>query len=190
MKVTKSQSLENRERTLKIAGMKFREHGFDGIGLSDLMKAAGLTVGGFYKNFESKEALLVQACETVFEHSKKSWDAHLHNPEIQDPYKRIGSTYLSSKNRDDLSTTCLFSTVGGEVCRHSPALKELFAENLENVFQFLMNTFPGDNEELKREQAIAVFSQWVGALLLSRMVAGNSLSDEILDVAKKTTAVT
>lgn len=189
MKVTRSKSLENRENILKVAGIKFREHGFDGIGVADLMKEAGLTVGGFYKNFESKEDLLIQACEAVFENSKKKWNGYLMDPQIQDPYKRVGSAYLSSKNRDDLSTTCIFSTVGAEVSRHSPALEKLFAENMEGVFQFLTNTTPDGNEAAKREQAIATFSQWVGALLLSRMVANNPLSDEILQVAKKNTGL-
>jgi TetR/AcrR family transcriptional repressor of nem operon len=177
--------VENRELVLDTAAKLFREHGFDGIGVVDLMKNAGLTAGGFYNNFESKEDLLAQACQRAAEKSLNRWQEHISNPDIANPLKRIGTAYLSPKNRDDLSTTCIFSTLGAEVPRHDPAVQQVFAQSIESTIRLLTPLMAGESESEQRENAIAVFSQWVGSLMLSRSASGSPLSDEILQVARK-----
>jgi len=190
MKVSRAKSIENRELVLDTAAQMFKEYGFDGIGVADLMKSAGLTVGGFYKNFESKEDLIAQSCERACAKSVKRWEEHIANPEIPDPLKRIASSYLSDKNRDDLSKTCLFSALAPEAPRHDQVVKDVFAEGLESSLQVLTKIVPGESEAERRANAIAIFAQWLGSLILSRAAAGNSLSDEILDVARKSANLT
>jgi TetR/AcrR family transcriptional repressor of nem operon len=190
MKVSKAKSIENRELVLDTAAQLFREHGFDGIGVADLMKNAGLTVGGFYKSFGSKEDLIAESCERACTKSRNRWEEHIANPEIADPFKRIASSYLSDTSRDNLSKTCLFSTLGVEVPRREQVVKDVFSDSLESSIQVLSKVVPGENDEEKRANTIAIFSQWVGALVLSRIAEGNPLSDEILSVARKTANVT
>ncbi|HEY8098339.1 MAG TPA: TetR/AcrR family transcriptional regulator [Methylobacter sp.] len=185
MKVSREKSAENRELVLDTAARMFKEHGFDGIGVVDLMKNAGLTAGGFYNNFESKEDLMAQACKRASEKSLARWQEHIDNPEIADPLKRIGTAYLSPKNRDDLGSTCLFSTLGSEVGRHNPAVRQVFTQSIEATIALLIPLMAGETDSRKRENAIAVFSQWLGSLILSRATAGNALSDEILRVARE-----
>lgn len=185
MKVTRAKSIENREIVLDTAARLFREKGFDGIGIIDLMKSAGLTSGGFYKNFESKEDLIAKSCQRLSERAVGRWKEHIANPEIRDPLKRIASSYLSEKNRDNLSTTCMYSTLAAEVPRHGKAVQDVFAEGLESVLEVLSTLVPGSTDEERRANAIAMFSQWVGALILSRAASDNTLSDEILAIARK-----
>lgn len=184
MRVTRAKAVENKELVLDTAAMLFKQKGFDGIGLSDLMKAAGLTVGGFYKSFESKEDLIAQACERNAKKSLSHWSEHANNPEIENPLKRIAQSYLSGKNRDDLQNTCLFSTLAAEVPRHDDKVKAVFAENIDALMDFLAGLLP-DHGQDRRAEAIAMFSQWLGALVLARASAGNPISEEILGVALK-----
>jgi len=76
MKVSREQFAENRQRILDVAGRLFREQGFDGIGVADLMKAAGLTHGGFYGHFKSKDDLVAQSCTKVLSGSANGWGAN------------------------------------------------------------------------------------------------------------------
>lgn len=183
MKVTKAKSIENKEVILEAAARVFREHGFDGIGIKDLMKSAGLTVGGFYNNFESKEDLIAQCCQRTLNSSFARWKEHITNPGVENPLKRIASSYLSNKNRDELATTCLYSTLAAEVPRREQRVKEVFSESLESTIDLLSTLMPGESDAQKRELAIAIFTQWVGSLILSR-AADSSLSSEILEVAR------
>jgi TetR/AcrR family transcriptional regulator, transcriptional repressor for nem operon len=187
MRVSRAKSVENRELVLDTASTLFKEHGFDGIGVADLMKSAGLTVGGFYKNFQSKEDLIAQACQRACDNTLKRWEAHIANPEIENPLARIGSSYLSTKNRDELATTCVFSTLAPEVSRHDVAVQKVFEGSIESVVELLSKIVPGESEQEKRENSIAMFSQWVGALILARAAGTGELSEEILDTSKKKT---
>ena len=185
MKVSKEKAVENRELVLDTAATLFRQVGFDGVGVADIMKKAGLTVGGFYNNFESKEDLIAKACDKIGVKSLQRWQAHIDNPDIADPLKRIGSSYLSAKNRDDLSSTCIFSTLGAEVPRRDPIVQQVFAQGVESTIELLSTLVEGKSEAEKRNNAIAMFSQWLGALILSRAASASPISDEILEVARK-----
>src|SRR6478735_10191546 len=93
MRVSRIQAAENRETVINVASRLFREHGFDGIGLKDLMKGAGLTQGAFYKQFESKEDLAAQASRRALESISGQWSAALEsNP--KDPLGAIVARYL------------------------------------------------------------------------------------------------
>lgn len=184
MRVSRAKSVENRELVLDTAAKLFKENGFDGIGVADLMKSAGLTVGGFYKSFESKEDLVAQACQRACDKTLKRWEEHIANPEIVDPLNRIANSYLSTKNRDELATTCMFSTLAAEVPRHNDAVKQVFTDSIESTIALLSKIVPGETDEERRINSIATFSQWVGALILARAAGTGELSAEILNVSK------
>lgn len=188
MRVSRAKAVENKELVLDTAAMLFKQEGFDGIGIADLMKAAGLTVGGFYKSFESKEDLIAQACERAGKKSLDRMREHASNPKLKDPLKRIAKSYLSSKNRDDRQNTCMFSTLAAEVPRHDGQVKAVFAEGIESMIDLLASLLPEHGQD-RRAEAIALFSQWLGALILSRAAAGNAISEEILQVARKSSDV-
>ncbi|HSI46034.1 MAG TPA: TetR/AcrR family transcriptional regulator [Methylophilus sp.] len=184
MRVSRAKSVENKELVLETATRLFKTHGFDGIGVADLMKEAGLTVGGFYKNFASKEDLVAQVCQRAGDQSLNRWEAHISNPEVTEPLHRIANAYLSTQNRDQLATTCLFSTLAAEVPRHDDAVKKVFEAGVDSTIQLLSKIMPGETAEEKRVNAIATFTQWLGSLILARAAGTGALSQEILDVAK------
>src|SRR4029077_10604557 len=100
MKVTRKQAEKNRERVLDVAGRLFREKGFDGIGVDDLMKGAGLTHGGFYANFKSKEDLVAESCGRTLTELVEGWDK-VAGEAKGDPLRAIVAGYLSVSHRDD-----------------------------------------------------------------------------------------
>lgn len=189
MKVTRDRAELNRELVIEAASELFRERGFDGISIAEIMHSVGLTVGGFYKSFESKDDLLAHCCRKISEQSLTKWGSYVTNPKITDPLKKIGSSYLSSKNRDDLKHTCIFTTLAPEAPRHSNEVKDAFSNSVDLTIEFLSTIVAGDTEHSKRMNAISTFSQWVGALILSRAAGDSELSIEILEAVKAESSI-
>ncbi|MDY1241999.1 TetR/AcrR family transcriptional regulator [Pseudomonas aeruginosa] len=181
MKVTKAQAQANRARIVETASHLFRERGYDGVGIADLMAAAGFTHGGFYKHFGSKADLMAEAARCGFE---------------QGTAKAVGfdaqafvSYYLSRKHRDDRADGCTVAALSGDAARQPESTKEAFAAGIESMLQGLADgqgakDGSGQEREL-RARSIDTIAQVVGALVLSRACPDDSLlADEILDVCR------
>src|SRR5437870_9078504 len=110
MKVSREQAAQNRERILHAAAQLFRERGFEGVGVADLMKEAGLTHGGFYGHFSSKEDLMAQACARASARSRSLW-SKLAERSPQDPLSEIAGVYLTSRHRDNPGEGCLMAAL-------------------------------------------------------------------------------
>src|SRR5438552_13220416 len=105
MRVSRVQAAENRQTVIDVASRLFRERGFDGIGLKDLMKSAGLTQGAFYKQFASKEDLTAQASRRALESASRRWsDGIAAKP--KDPLGTVIAFYLSTEHRDEKMDGC------------------------------------------------------------------------------------
>src|ERR1044072_1116956 len=122
MKVSREQAAGRRERMLEAAAQRFRERGFDGIGVADLMKEAGLTHGGFYGHFSSKEDLIAEACARASERSRERWK-RLSERAPGDPLAEIVRMYLTAKHRDSPGAGCLVAALGPDVARQGPAVR-------------------------------------------------------------------
>lgn len=171
MKVSKEQVRLNRRRIVETASELFRERGYDGVGVAELMSAAGLTHGGFYKHFASKADLMEEAMRCVFTRSTEKM-------ENIDREKFIES-YLSRQHRDDMRNGCMLAALGTDTARQSASLKETFAAGLERR---LAN--PGEDNG-SRAEVLDTLAHLVGALVLSRACPDNSaLADEILNVCR------
>lgn len=166
------------------ASRLFRERGFDGIGLNELMSAAGLTHGGFYKKFESKEDLAAQACARALDKSRMKWlrlVAHTQG----NPFAAVVRAYLSTRHRDDPGDGCAFAALGPDASRHSGKLREVFSSEIETHLGFLESLISDEPEEEARDRVIAALSTMVGALLISRVVTDPELSGRVLDASAK-----
>src|SRR3954462_8520245 len=130
MKVSREQAAENRERILETAARLFREKGFDGIGVADLMQNAGLTHGGFYGQFPSKEDLAGRACERALEQSAARLD-RLIAGHPKDTLQAVAASFLSTRHRDQPGDGCAFVALGAEAPRHAPAVRKVFTEALQ-----------------------------------------------------------
>lgn len=180
MKVTRAQAEENRERILDNAATLFRERGFDGIGLNDLMQAAGLTRGGFYGHFESKDDLAAQATRRALQSNREQW-----KQQTDRGLQGWVRTYLSDTHRDRPGAGCGLAALAGDAARGGPAVKAAFGEGVESLIATLQDQMPGAGADERREQALATLSTLVGSLLLSRAVGETGLSSELREAARK-----
>lgn len=180
MKVSREQAAQNRERILDEAARQFRTHGFDGIGLADLMKNVGLTHGGFYGHFASKEDLMAEACARAVDNTVAEWNRRLESG-AKDPLAAITAPYLSTAHIDHPEQGCLMAALGPEVARQSPAVRRAVTERFNAMMETLAKFMPGAAKAAKRKKALTTFSGMVGAMVLARMVDDPKLAAEILD---------
>jgi len=184
VRVTREQAAAHREKILDVAGTLFRERGFDGIGVADIMKRAGLTHGGFYGHFASKDDLAAEITERIL--TREGWLERLTgtpNPSIGDVVRK----YLSPRHRDDAGHGCLFAAVGSDVVRQPRSVRRGFTEGLRRRLDALHSVLPG-RAAARRRKALATLAGMVGALMLARAVDDPKLSDEILEATAATLA--
>lgn len=179
MKVSREEAAANRERIIDVAGRLFREKGLDGIGVADLMKGAGLTHGGFYGHFKSKDDLAAQAAARALSDSARIWKALLEKP-VDDPFAAVVKSYLSEAHRDATGLGCTFAALGADAARRGRSLRQVFGDGLEALTGILAGLVPGRSKAEKRKRSLAAMSQMVGALVLARSVNDRELADEIL----------
>lgn len=189
MRVSREQSAENREKILSIATRLFREKGFDGIGIADLMKSAGLTHGGFYGHFSSKEDLIAQACDRAVDEILVQNQARFGEGEGT-YYQRFIANYLSCEHRDNPGSGCLLAALGTDAARQSPLIKRAFTQSFNRLFASLIKILPLKNETVnseveKRELALATLAALVGAQVIARAVDDPELSQEVLQAVFK-----
>ena len=185
MKVSRIQAAENRERILDVATMLFRERGIDGIGVADLMKAAGLTHGGFYGHFKSKEDLVAQACARAVKRMRHNWTGIIDQA-TGDPLEALAAVYLTPRHRDNVGKGCTMAALGSEIARQGPSVRRAFTDELKPFLDYLSRIVQGNSSRLRRKRALAAYSSLVGALIVSRAVDDPKLSDEILSAAAAT----
>ncbi|MFP6847610.1 MAG: TetR family transcriptional regulator [Pseudomonas sp.] len=175
MKVTKAQVQANRARVVETASVLFRERGYDGVGIADLMAAAGLTHGGFYKHFASKTELLAEASSCGFAQGA----AKAEGMSAVEFVKH----YLSREHRDMRGEGCTMAALCADAARQPESIKTAFASGFESMLATLaQQTCEGDGQ---RARCIEVIAQVVGALMLSRACPDDSpFADEILDVCR------
>jgi TetR/AcrR family transcriptional regulator, transcriptional repressor for nem operon len=179
MRVSRLQAAENRERILDVATRLFLERGIDGIGVDDLMKAAGLTHGGFYGHFKSKEDLVAQACARAVSRMRQNW-INVVDQSTGDPLEALAATYLTPKHRDGASRGCPMAALGSEISRQSHTVRRAFTDELRPFLDYLSTIVQGPSNTRRRQKALASYASLVGALIISRAVDDPNLSDEIL----------
>jgi TetR/AcrR family transcriptional repressor of nem operon len=184
MRVSRTQAAENRQTVINVASRLFREHGFDGISLKDLMKGAGLTQGAFYKQFASKDDLAAQASrramERAFNHLSAAAAA---NPD--DPLGAVIALYLSTEHRDERTDGCPVAALGSDAARQSADVKASFEAGIREYLEmFGLWADQGDGKE-PSSTAMAIFSTMVGGMVLSRAVNDEQLSKQFLQAAAK-----
>lgn len=175
MRITENQAQKNRQRVVAKASRLFREGGFDGISVNDLMKAAGFTHGGFYNHFESKDALAGEALDHAF----RQMDGVREQMPTLDEFV---TSYLSQEARNAPGSTCPAAALAGEVARQPDAIKSVFADGVERMILSVANLLP--ETPSARAEAVDLVCRMVGALVLARATpASSSLGRELLATA-------
>jgi len=185
MRYPASQTAEKHEKILKEAARLFRERGFDGAGVAEIMKAAGLTHGAFYAHFASKEALEAEAVECAFAQSNKRIYALTAN--ARDSRRVFLDSYLSVAHRDHPGSGCVIAALGSEIARDSTARKP-FTQCVKHTIEGMAGRFRWKRKGSARRNSIHLLSAAVGALTLARAVDDPRLSDEILESVRDSLA--
>lgn len=179
MGYSKTQKAKTHERIVKLASKRFREEGLAGIGIAELMKEAGLTVGGFYKHFGSRDELVAEAVNSAFGGWKRRVEAAKSSGSPMS-YEKLIDDYLNEAHRDNPGTGCAFSALAPEIARGDKRTRALASEQVRNDIQLLATLRPAKDKHAARSRAILTFSALVGAMALARTVSDETLSREIL----------
>ncbi|WGF90394.1 TetR/AcrR family transcriptional regulator [Marinivivus vitaminiproducens] len=180
MRVSRDVAVQNRQKVVETAGRAFREQGYDGIGVAGLMRAAGLTHGGFYKQFADKEALAAEATATALRDNLAKWVDVIDGTD-GDPLGALADRYLSPAHVKRRDVGCTFAALAAEAPRHGPEMTKVFAEALEAWVSTVAEAAPVES----RADILKAISTMLGALILARAVGDDAMAREILDAASR-----
>ncbi|KAA0980210.1 TetR/AcrR family transcriptional regulator [Pseudomonas sp. ANT_H12B] len=186
-RVSRKQAELNREIIVEAATRLFRERGLHGISVVDVMAAAGLTHGGFYGHFESRDALAQEASSRAFEEAAGRWKERIAAHDNKNAARQaLIDPYLSADSRDNPGESCPVVAFAGDMCHEAAesGLRETFMQGLNNLLDTFGSLTDSDDSERNRQQALVQYSLMVGALTLARATRGDALSDEILKAAR------
>lgn len=182
MRVSRVQAEENRNTVIDVASRLFRERGFDGIGLKDLMAGAGMTQGGFYKQFDSKDDLAVEASRRAMQDALGHWAAAAAS-RPEDPLSAVVDLYLSEAHCAERSIGCPVVALGADAARHGPDVRASLEAGLKEYLALLGGWMGGSDPGEAESKAMAVLATMVGAVLLARCVNDTELSKQFLQAA-------
>src|SRR6516162_10840730 len=175
MRKSREEAAQTRRRIVDAASCEFRKCGIIATGLNDLMKAAGLTHGGFYKHFASKDQLVAEATTAALDALLEGMAAH---PTIN----AAVAAYLSTRHRDDPASGCPLAAIGSELSRMAKKTREAATEGFKRLVEVLAGK--SETQDARRLALVAVATM-IGAVTMSRVVTDPGLSAEILREAEK-----
>jgi len=188
MRVSKEKAAQNRERILTSAARLFRLHGIGATGVDAITEDAGLTHGGLYSQFGSKEAIAAEAIGFALARSKRNWQRALERNPGKRALPAIVDGYLSRAHRDAPGTGCVVAALGTDIARQPRRVREAFTREIKDDLEFLSQLMPNVDHSRSYEDAIVAFASMAGALILARAVNDEQLSDLILkSTAKRVT---
>src|ERR1700682_3790765 len=185
MRYSKEHKQETHERIVKKASVRLREKGAHGIGVADLMKEAGLTHGGFYAHFDSREALVIEAFSHAMDRATDRWRKIAEETSPDKRLATIVESYLSPTHRDDPGRGCAVPALGAEIARESPKTRKAFAAKLEQMIDMMADQILDVPRKTARKQAIAALTTMMGTLVLARIAGSGEISDEILGAGRE-----
>ncbi|MFZ0796223.1 MAG: TetR/AcrR family transcriptional regulator [Terriglobales bacterium] len=176
---SKAEKGNTHERIVAIAAKRFREKGLAGIGIAEIMKEAGVTVGGFYKHFGSRDDLVAEAVGSALGSWRRRMEAEAAGGSAV-TYERLVDSYLSETHCNNPGFGCAVSALAGEIARSGERARALVAEQIRKSMQWIADLIGGEDKDAARSQATFAFSAMVGAVVLARAVPDEKFSREIL----------
>jgi TetR/AcrR family transcriptional regulator, transcriptional repressor for nem operon len=185
MRVSKQKAAENREQILAAAARLFRENGIAATGVDMITQRAGLTHGGLYSQFGSKDAVAAAAILFASRNSARRMRRPAERQPAEQGLRRVVGQYLSTSHRDERGRGCVLAALGTDIPRQPRAVRQAFTIALEGAFDLMAGWMPDRATSRRQQKAIAAFSAMVGALILARGVNDEALSQQILAVSAK-----
>jgi TetR/AcrR family transcriptional regulator, transcriptional repressor for nem operon len=170
MRVSREQVALNRAKILEAASALFRARGYDSVTVAEVMNAAGLTHGGFYGYFKSKDELIEETLAHVFAQGE------VGNTDLA----RLVASYLSPEHRDNIASGCPTAALGAETVRQAPEARAIMAAGLKRQIERYSADLTGEEALEARRQTIGAWSAMLGAVILARLIDDPALSDEVL----------
>lgn len=183
MRMSREEAAKNRDRVVQTASEMFRESGYEGIGIATLMKAAGLTNGAFYKQFDSKEALIAEATEYGLKQNVESWHSAIENAE-NDPLQAVADWYLSPPHILHRGKGCTYAALANEAPRHQDNVRKAFDQGVDQTLSLLTDACDAEDSAENERAAVQTFCRLVGALVLVRAVGDPKMVERILTANK------
>src|ERR1700726_5214556 len=169
MRYSKEHKFQTHAKIVKRASVKLREKGAHGIGVADLMKDAGLTHGGFYAHFNSRDALVIEAFAYAMDRGTERWRKIAEQTPPDKRLATIVESYLTAVHRDDPGHGCAIPTLGAEIARESPKTRKAFAAKLEQMIDALAAQIPGVPPKAARKQAMAMLATTLGTMVFAAL---------------------
>lgn len=182
MRYPTNQRQATHERILDAAGTLFRREGFGGASVERVMRAAGLTVGGFYAHFSSKQRLLIEALRDMLGQRRDQWFQGLEDLRGASFLEHAIRRYLNRTHRDYAAKGCPVPALASEVSREAPEVRRVLAEEIERIIEQVAKRLDGPDA---RQRAVSTVAICMGTLTLARATQGHPLSDELLEAVRK-----
>ena len=186
MRYARNHKAATREKILNGAVMRLKETGSGGIAIAELMAEAGLTHGGFYAHFKSRDALIEECFRDALDATARRWRARAEKAPHGEGLAAIVNGYLTREHRDDVAGGCALPALGAELARSNARTRRIFAAKLEEAIDLVASQGAKRPAKAAREEAIGTIATMVGSLLLARAAAGDEdLSLELLKAGRK-----
>ncbi|MHB9834894.1 TetR/AcrR family transcriptional regulator [Paraburkholderia terrae] len=178
------------ERIVEVAARAIRRSGYDGTGVADIMKEAGLTHGGFYAHFPSREALLAEAADRAGSEAVALSEQIAASVPPEQALPSMVRAYLSKEHREAIETGCPVSALGSEMPRQAPVVRRAATRRIKEMIDVVARQLPDWGQTGSHEQALMIVATMVGTMVLARAVDDPKLSDSFLEAALKKFAPT
>jgi TetR/AcrR family transcriptional repressor of nem operon len=185
VKKTREETLQTRQRIIAVASRDFREKGINGVGVADLMQSAGLTHGGFYKHFDSKDALATEACDAALKDTLSELKQSTNQVDDHEAMQALVAAYLSRAHSLHPEQGCAIAALGSEAIRSDGQVKKTMEMGVENLLNLIHSQLARQGVRDAEAKAHGVLSSLVGGLLLSRIVPTSIQSKAILRDTKQ-----
>lgn len=171
------------ERILQAATRAIRRSGYAGTGVADIMREAGLTHGGFYAHFDSREAMLTEAADRAGAETVTLLEQFATAAPPKDAYRTLLKTYLSRAHVERAETGCPVAALGSEMPRQAPEVRHAATRRIKDMIDLVARYASDRSEPEGRRKALATTATMIGALILARAVDDRQLGDDVLAAA-------
>ncbi|HEY4353915.1 MAG TPA: TetR/AcrR family transcriptional regulator [Paraburkholderia sp.] len=187
MKKSKVETAETRRRIVDVAARQFRLNGIQATGLNDLMAEAGLTRGGFYRHFESKDQLVAEACARSFESMIASLEnaASESDGEGTGSFQAIVDRYVSDDHRDNRAARCPLAAMGSELARADEGTRAAASEGMDDLVEVVTKCLGRSQPDVTQSRAVFAVAAMVGAITMSRIIVDPNASSRVLQFVKE-----
>jgi len=184
MRYSETHKEETRQKVVKAAAMAVRAKGPDGVGVAEIMAEAGLTHGGFYAHFKSKEALIAAAVEEAFGQSRRRFSRLTEDMSPAEALEAFVDAYVSAEHRANPQRGCPISTLANDLPRQGAMVRAAFDAGVEGLISRIEGWLPEPDPDARRSLASSLMAEMAGAVALARAVSDEALAAQLLEASR------